>query len=57
MTNHYDRCLACRHVFKPKRLTKLQADNRQYCLCHCHWEKNKRGYGITPDQALDLVIN
>lgn len=56
MTKYYDRCYACSgHVFKPKRLTKKQLENRQYCICMCHWNKDY-SLGITYDEAKQINL-
>ncbi len=49
-------------MFKPKKLTKTQVENRKLCGCSCHWSASSggwgdkaKGYGITDEEALELA--
>lgn len=56
MTNHYDRCRLCKHVFKPKKLTWKNVYDREVCLCLCHWTgDDDHGMGISIEDAYLMV--
>lgn len=56
MADYYNTCYPCRHVFKPKRLTKQQLERREFCICMCHW-KERFACGITFEDAKQLLYN